>query len=115
MDHAAYPHLATTGNIYWSNTTKSYRAIARKLCSGSYRSTRGRYYDAQTDTLDSVGNWLSGTNEFREWRSNESEADKAVFFYCRNLEVRKTYLIGWVTGCSGRSRNYRWRLAVLTH
>ena len=46
----------------------------------------------RTDRLDSVGNWFLGTGEFREWRSNEGEADKAVLFYCRNLEVREAYL-----------------------
>ena len=37
--------------------------------------------------------WLSGRNEFRKWRSNEDEANETVLFYCRNLEVRKTYSI----------------------
>ena len=34
----------------------------------------------QADGLDSVGNWLLGTSEFREWTSNEGEADRLSYF-----------------------------------
>ena len=34
----------------------------------------------QADGLDSVGNWLLGTGEFQEWRSNEGEADRLFYF-----------------------------------
>jgi len=53
---------------------------------------RGRHQDVRTDRLDGVGNWLLETNEFREWRSNEGGADKAVLFCYGNPGVGKTYL-----------------------
>ena len=53
---------------------------------------RGGHQDVRTDRLDGVGNWLLETNEFREWRSNEGGADKAVLFCYGNPGVGKTYL-----------------------
>ena len=51
-----------------------------------------RHQDVRTDRLDSVGNWLLETNEFREWRSNEGGADKAFLFCHGDPGVGKTYL-----------------------
>ena len=53
---------------------------------------RRRHQDVRTDRLDGVGNWLLGTNEFREWKSDEGRADKAVLFCCGDPGVGKTYL-----------------------
>jgi len=51
-----------------------------------------RHQDVRTRRLDGVGSWLLGTNEFRGWRSNEGEADKAVLFCHGDPGVGKTYL-----------------------
>ena len=32
----------------------------------------------RTDRRDGIGDWFLGTREFREWRSNEGGAEKAV-------------------------------------
>ena len=53
---------------------------------------RGRNQDVRTERVDGVGDWLLGTKEFREWRSNEDGADKAVLFCEGNPGVGKTYL-----------------------
>jgi len=53
---------------------------------------RRRHQDVGIDRLDGVGNWLLGTSEFREWRSNEGAAEKAVLFCCGNPGVGKTNL-----------------------
>ena len=53
---------------------------------------RRRHQDVRIDRLDGVGNWLLETNEFREWRSSEGRADKAVLFCYGDPGVGKTYL-----------------------
>ena len=53
---------------------------------------RGKHQDVRTDRLDGVGNWLLETKEFREWRSKEGGADKAVLFCYGDPGVGKTYL-----------------------
>jgi len=53
---------------------------------------RRRHQDVRSDRLDGVGNWLLGTNEFREWRSNEGGVDKSVLFCYGDPGVGKTYL-----------------------
>ena len=53
---------------------------------------RRRHQEVSTDRVDGVGNWLLEINEFREWMSNESGADKAVLFCCGSPGVGKTYL-----------------------
>jgi len=40
----------------------------------------GRHQDVRTKRMDGVGKWVLETREFREWRSNEGGADKAVLF-----------------------------------
>lgn len=45
-----------------------------------------------TNRLDGAGNWFLETNEFREWKSNEAEADKAILFCYWNPGVGKTDL-----------------------
>ncbi|RPA92464.1 hypothetical protein L873DRAFT_1633568, partial [Choiromyces venosus 120613-1] len=46
-----------------------------------------RHQGVRSDRLDGVGNWLLETNEFREWRSGEGGADKAVLFCHGNPRV----------------------------
>ena len=53
---------------------------------------RRRHHDVRVDRQDGVGDWFLGTKEFREWRSNEGGAEKAVLFCYGNLGVGKTYL-----------------------
>jgi len=53
---------------------------------------KGRHRDVRMDRLDGVGSWLLETNEFREWRSNEGGADKAVLFCYGDPGAGKTYL-----------------------
>ncbi|RPA89664.1 hypothetical protein L873DRAFT_1720859 [Choiromyces venosus 120613-1] len=52
-----------------------------------------RHDGVRSDRLEGVGNWVLETNEFREWRSGEGGADKAVLFCHGNPGVGKTYLI----------------------
>ena len=53
---------------------------------------RRRHQDVRADRLDGVGNWLLQTKEFREWKSDEGGADKAVLFCCGDPGVGKTFL-----------------------
>ena len=105
MDHTTYPHSILIGNenVNSNNVTNSHNEtinvnnviadenpeIMKWL---SPLDPRGRHQDVRTDRLDGVGNWLLETNEFREWRSGEGGADKAVLFCRGNPGVGKTYL-----------------------
>jgi len=51
-----------------------------------------RHQGVRTDRFDGVGDWFLETSEFREWRSSEGGADKAVMFCSGNPGVGKTYL-----------------------
>ena len=51
-----------------------------------------RHQAVRTERFEGVGDWLLGTREFREWRSSEGGADKAVLFCSGNPGVGKTYL-----------------------
>jgi len=102
MDYTAYPHSINTGNSDSYNVTNSHNIITvnnaivdenpeimRWL---SPLDSRRKHQDVRTDRLDDVGNSLLETNEFREWRSGESGADKAVLFCYGNPGVGKTFL-----------------------
>ena len=103
MDDTACPHSTNTGNVDSYNVSNSYNSIVnvnnvtadedleimRWL---SPLDPRNRHQDVRTDRLDGVGNWLLETNEFREWRSNEGGADKAVLFCYGSPGVGKTYI-----------------------
>jgi len=54
--------------------------------------SRRKHQDVRTDRLDDVGGSLLETNEFREWRSGEGGAGKAVLFCYGNPGVGKTFL-----------------------
>ena len=51
-----------------------------------------RHQSVRNDRFDGVGDWFLETSEFREWRSSEGGADKAVLFCSGNPGVGKTYL-----------------------
>ena len=106
MDHTAYSHSVSFGdnNVNNNNVTNRYKIISvNKVIPVadeipeimqwlSPLDPRGRHQDVRTERLDGVGDWLLGTKEFREWRSNEDGADKAVLFCEGNPGVGKTYL-----------------------
>jgi len=103
MDRTAYPHSINSGNSNSYNVTNIHNNItdANKVIADenteimrwlSPLDPGRRHQDVRTDRLDGVGNWLLETNEFREWRSSEGEADKAVLFCYGNPGVGKTFL-----------------------
>ena len=102
MDRAAYSHSITAENANRSKLTNSHGIINTDEVKPdedqeimkwlSPLDPRRRHQDLRTDRLDGVGNWLLGTNEFREWRSNQGGADKAVLFCYGDPGVGKTYL-----------------------
>lgn len=51
-----------------------------------------RHHYVRSDRFDGIGSWLLEASEFREWRSGEGGADKAVLFCYGNPGVGKTYL-----------------------
>jgi len=53
-----------------------------------------RHYNIQTRRIDSVGEWLLGTEQFRSWRSGgcRDESQKATIFCSGNPGVGKTYI-----------------------
>ena len=51
-----------------------------------------RHQGVRTDQFDGVGDWFLETREFREWRSSEVGAEKAILFCSGNPGVGKTYL-----------------------
>ena len=104
MDYPAYRRSISFGNdnVNCNNVTNSNNIFnVNKIMANenpeimqwlSPLDPRGRHQDVRTDRLDGVGNWILETNEFREWRSNEGGADKAVIFCSGNPGVGKTYL-----------------------
>ena len=51
-----------------------------------------RHEGVQDGRLDSVGNWVLETNEFRTWRDAEDGCVEPVLFCYGNPGVGKTYL-----------------------
>ena len=103
MDNTAHRHLFSSGNVNCGNVTNSHNNIinVNKVIADenpeimqwlSPLDPGRRHHDVRTDRLDGVGNWILETKEFREWRSAEGGADKAVLFCCGNPGVGKTYL-----------------------
>ena len=105
MDNTAYRHSISisNGNVNCNNVTNSHNNTVNvnKVIANenpeimkwlSPLDPRGRHHDVRTDRVDGVGNWLLETNEFREWRSSEGRADKAVLFCYGDPGVGKTYL-----------------------
>ena len=60
-----------------------------------------RHQDVRTERFNIVGSWFLETSEFREWRSGEDGADKAILFCYGNPGVGKTFL-RQVTGSLGK-------------
>jgi len=103
MDNTAYRHSISIGdgNVNCNNVTNSHNNTVNNIIADenpeimkwlSPLDTRGRHHDVRTDRVDGVGNWLLETSEFREWRSYEGGADKAVLCCYGNPGVGKTYL-----------------------
>jgi len=51
-----------------------------------------RHQGVRSDRLDSIGNWVLETNEFRKWSGAEDDCVKPVLFCDGNPGVGKTYL-----------------------
>jgi len=51
-----------------------------------------RHQDVRADRLDSVGNWVLETSEFKKWRDEEDGCVEPVLFCCGNPAVGKTYV-----------------------
>ena len=51
-----------------------------------------RHQGVRTDRLDSVGNWVLETNEFRKWCDREDGSVEPVLLCYGNPGVGKTYL-----------------------
>jgi len=104
MDRTAYPPSISIGdgNVDCGNVTNSHNTVNIKNVIAdenpeimkwfSPLDPIRRHQDVRTDRLYGVGKWLLETNEFREWRSNEETADKAVLFCYGGPGVGKTYL-----------------------
>ena len=103
MESTTSAHSVNSGNVNCSNVTNSHNNIVNlnKVIADenpeimrwlSPLDPRRRHQDVRTDRFDSVGSWFLETSEFREWRSGESGADKAVLFCYGNPGVGKTFL-----------------------
>ena len=55
---------------------------------------KSRHQDIQDHRVESIGEWLLQTEEFRSWQadSGESESDEAVLFCYGDPGVGKTYI-----------------------
>ena len=86
------------GNANSGNISRSFNTIymsdedAQVMRWLSPLEPRNRHRAVSTDRFDGVGDWFLETSEFREWRSGEGGADRAVLFCSGNPGVGKTYL-----------------------
>jgi len=85
----------------------------QELCGGPHR--RGRHQGKGTNMPDGMGNWILGTNEFREWENSEGGSNKAVHVLHRNLGIGKAYLRESKYLIFPGSRNHRPLSVVLVH
>jgi len=103
MEDAASAHSVNSRNVNCNNVMNSHNNIINlsKFIADenpeimrwlSPLDPRRRHQDLGNERFDGVGNWLLETNEFREWRSGEGGADKAVLFCYGNPGVGKTFL-----------------------
>jgi len=93
----SFGHQHVTGNINSFNSIINFitgidaegRQIVQWL---SPLEPQQRHQGVRTDRLDSVGNWVLETNEFRKWRDMEDGCVEPVLFCYGNPGVGKTYL-----------------------
>jgi len=95
----SYRHQQITGNIGSFNNTinntvnitegDAEHQIMRWL---SPLEPQQRHQGVRTDRLDSVGNWVLETNEFRIWRDAEDGCVAPALFCYGNPGVGKTYV-----------------------
>ena len=86
-----------TGNINSFNNTVNF--IAENDAEGreimqwlSPLEPQQRHQSVRADRLDSVGNWVLETDEFKKWRDTEDGCVEPVLFCYGNPGVGKTYL-----------------------
>ena len=104
MNNTLYRNWIGHGNVNCNNITNSHKnnvTVNKPIADESPEimqwlsplDSRGRHHNLsiRTARLDDVGNWFLETMEFRECKSNEGGADKAILFCCGNPGVGKTY------------------------
>src|ERR1700760_741436 len=103
MESTTYTPSVNCGNVNCGNVTNSHNNIVNlnQVIADenpeimqwlSPLDPRTRHQDVRTDRFDTVGSWFLETSEFREWRSGEGGADRAVLFCSGDPGVGKTYL-----------------------
>ena len=90
------------GNVNSFNALTNYNSIVINAGSDAERQQilqwlsplepQQRHEGVRTDRLDSVGNWVLETDEFRKWRDMEDGCVEQVLFCYGNPGVGKTYL-----------------------
>jgi len=95
-------HQQATGNINSFNNNNSFNNIinlteiddkGRQVLQWlSPLEPQQRHQGVRTDRLDSVGNWVLETREFRKWRGAEDGCVEQVLFCYGNPGVGKTYV-----------------------
>jgi len=93
-----------TGNAHSFNTSTNYNNNIVNINAGpdaerhqillwlSPLEPQKRHEGVRADRLDSVGNWVLETNEFRKWCDTEDGCVEPVLFCYGNPGVGKTYL-----------------------
>ena len=93
-----------TGNINSFNVLANYNNNVVNICAGpdaerdqilrwlSPLEPQQRHEGVRTDRLDSVGNWVLETDEFRKWWDTEDSCVEPVLFCYGNPGVGKTYI-----------------------
>jgi len=95
IEFIAYTHSANRGNVNRNKITNGHNNTANLNRVMAYENPeimrwlspldpQRRHQDVRTDWFDSVRSWHLESSEFREWRSGEGGADKAVLFYYGN-------------------------------
>jgi len=87
-------NCSTTIGSYNTTTTTIYNSDEDAKIMGwlSPLESDNRHHSLRTDRFGGVGDWLSGTSEFREWNGGEGGADQAVLFCSGDPGVGKTHL-----------------------
>ena len=95
-------HEQSTGNINSFNNNNSFNNIVNFITNLddegrqilqwlSPLEPQQRHQGVRADRLDSVGNWVLETTEFRKWRDAEDCVEQVLFCY-GNPGVGKTYV-----------------------